>query len=102
MAMGQKYRWGLYRDLPDTLNAILEYPRGFVVALSATLSSEDESSVEFLGTEGRVRLDDNTLRYEPEEPVEDNRRIVETWPQALEDKYYKDTRSEERRVGKEC
>jgi predicted dehydrogenase len=91
MAMGQKYRWGLYRDLPDTLNAILEYPRGFVVVLSATLNSEDESSIEFLGTEGRVRLDADTLRYEPEEPLEDNRRIVETWPQALEDKYYKDT-----------
>ena len=90
MAMGEKYRWGLSRDIPDTLNAILEYPRGFVVALSATLSTGDESSVEYLGTEGRIRLDEDTLRFDPEEPLEDNRRIVETWPKALEEKYYAD------------
>src|ERR1039458_4346104 len=29
MAMGELYRWKESRDVPDTLNAILEYPEGF-------------------------------------------------------------------------
>ena len=31
MAMGELYRWKESRDVPDTLNAILEYPEGFTV-----------------------------------------------------------------------
>lgn len=91
VAMGESYRWGLSRDVPDTLNAILEYPRSFVVNLSANFSNENPAgtTIEFLGTEGTLKLDSAGMSFEPEEPVEDNRRVVETWPEAMEDAYYK-------------
>jgi predicted dehydrogenase len=90
-AFGERYRWGFGRDVPDTVNAILEYPRGFVVNLSATLNNRNgpETGLHFLGTEGTLKLDNHGLEFEPEEPVEDNRWIVRSWPKAMEDAYYK-------------
>ncbi|MGH9842616.1 MAG: Gfo/Idh/MocA family oxidoreductase, partial [Blastocatellia bacterium] len=38
MAAGDLYRWKESRDVPDTLNAILQYPEGFTVNLSATFN----------------------------------------------------------------
>jgi predicted dehydrogenase len=57
VAMGQLYRWK-DREVPDTLNAILEYPEGFVVNLSSTFNNQAaaESSFQFLGTEGTITL----------------------------------------------
>jgi predicted dehydrogenase len=68
MAMGQRYRWGYGREVPDTVNAILEYPRGFVVNLSATFNNQSRTALHFLGTEGTLKLDDEGLDFEPEEP----------------------------------
>lgn len=91
MAMGELYRWKDSRDVPDTLNAVLEYPEGFTVTLGATLNNQltEEGSFQVLGTEGSLTLQDG-LTFYPENPVEDNRWIVESWPKALEDAYYKD------------
>ena len=93
LAMGQLYRWTDSRDVPDTLNALLEYREGFTVNLSSTLNNQAaaESSFQFLGTEGAISLAGG-LSYYPEHPVEDNRWIVESWPRALEEAYYKDTK----------
>ncbi len=55
------------------------------------MSNGDESSLQFLGTEGTLKLDSDGLEFEPEEPIEDNRAIVETWPKALEQKYYENS-----------
>jgi predicted dehydrogenase len=92
MAMGELYRWKESRDVPDTLNAILEYPEGFVVNLSSTFNnqSSSEESFQFLGTEGTVSLGFEGLKFYPEHLREDNRWIVESWPQRLEDAYWKD------------
>ena len=89
MAMGERYRWGYGREVPDTVNAILEYPRGFVVNLSATFNNQSGTALHFLGTEGTLKLDEDGLDFEPEEPLEDNRWIVRSWPKALEDEYYR-------------
>ena len=57
-AMGELYRWKESRDVPDTLNAILEYPEGFTVNLSSTFNnqSSSEASFTFLGTEGTLSV----------------------------------------------
>lgn len=100
MAMGQLYRWKESRDVPDTLNAILEYPEGFTVNLSSTFNNQSsaEASFQFLGTEGTLSLADPVLRLEPERLHEDNRWIVESWPSRLEAEYYRQARVQELEV----
>jgi predicted dehydrogenase len=91
-AMGKLYRWRESRDVPDTLNAILEYPQGFTVNLSSTFNNQSsaESNFVFLGTEGTISLGWGDLRYEPEHAVEDNAWIVASWPSKLEAAYWAD------------
>jgi predicted dehydrogenase len=90
-AMGELYRWKESRDVPDTLNAILEYPEGFTVNLSSSFNNEMQAEAGFqvLGTEGSLTIGDG-LTFYPENAVEDNRWIVDAWSQAQEDAYYKD------------
>lgn len=91
VAMGELYRWKQSRDVPDTLNAILEYPEGFTVNLSSSFNNEmnAEAGFQFLGTEGSITIGDGVTFY-PENAIEDNRWIVDSWAQSLEDAYYKD------------
>ncbi len=92
VALGQLYRWKESREVPDTLNAILEYPEGFVVNLSSTFNNQAaaEGSFQFLGTEGTITLGGSGMSFYPENALEDNRWIVESWPRALEEAYYRD------------
>ena len=92
MAMGELYRWKESRDVPDTLNAILEYPEGFTVNLSSSFNNElnAEAAFQVLGTEGSITIGGDGLVFYPENAVEDNRWIVDAWAQPLEDAYYKD------------
>jgi predicted dehydrogenase len=78
--------------VPDTINAILEYPEGFMVTLSSTFNNQgrSEGGFQILGTEGTLVLNDSSATFEPENVHEDNRWIVESWPSALEEAYYKD------------
>jgi predicted dehydrogenase len=96
LAMGQLWRWRESRDVPDTLNAVLEYPEGFTVNLSSTFNNQSasEASFQFLGTEGTLSLGDS-LRFDPENVTEDNRWIVESWPSALEARYWADPKVRE-------
>ncbi|MBK5292409.1 MAG: Gfo/Idh/MocA family oxidoreductase [Acidobacteriia bacterium] len=91
MAMGQLYRWKESRDVPDTLNAVLEYPEGFAVNLSSTFNNQTsaEGGFQILGTEGSITLGGD-LTFYPEEAYEDNRWIVESWPKRLEEAYWND------------
>ena len=90
VAIGERYRWKNSRDVPDTLNAVLEYPDGFVVNLSSTFNNESspEEHLQILGTEGSLVLGGN-LSFYPEHAVEDNRWFVESWPSALEQAYFR-------------
>lgn len=92
VALGQLYRWKESRDVPDTINAVLEYPEGFAVNLSATFNNQTtaEGSFQFLGTEGTIALGGGGMTFYPERAIEDNRWIVESWPRALEEAYFKD------------
>ncbi|MBI4877071.1 MAG: Gfo/Idh/MocA family oxidoreductase [Acidobacteria bacterium] len=96
MAMGELYRWKESRDVPDTLNAVLEYPEGFAVNLSSTFNNQTsaEGSFQILGTEGALALGGG-LTFYPETAVEDNRWIVESWPKRLEEAYYRDPKVRE-------
>lgn len=93
VALGQLYRWTESRDVPDTLNAVLEYPEGFAVNLSSTFNNQmaAEGSIQILGTEGALTLGGELIFY-PENAREDNRWIVESWPRRLEEAYWKDPR----------
>jgi len=97
MAMGELYRWKESREVPDTLNAVLEYPEGFVVNLSATFNNQTvaEGSFQFLGTEGTIALAGGGITFFPERAIEDNRWIVESWPRALEEAYFRDPKVRE-------
>jgi len=94
VAMGQLYRWKESRDVPDTINAILEYPEGFTVNLSSTFNNQlaAEGSFQILGTEGSLLLGGGGFTFHPETALEDNRWIVESWPKKLEDAYYQDAK----------
>ncbi len=89
MAMGELYRWKESRDVPDTLNAILEYPEGFTVNLSSSFNNElnAEAAFKVLGTEGSLTIGGDGLVFYPENAREDNRWIVDSWAQPLEDAY---------------
>jgi predicted dehydrogenase len=92
MAMGELYRWTKDRDVPDTLNGMLEYPEGFAVSLSSTFNNQlsAEGSFQILGTEGSLTIGAGGLIFHPDNSVEDNRWIVESWAKGLEDAYYRD------------
>jgi predicted dehydrogenase len=92
MAMGQLYRWKESRDVPDTINALLQYPEGFAVNLGSSFNNQfsSEAGFQVLGTEGALTITASGMSFFPENVREDNRWIVESWPRALEDAYYKD------------
>jgi predicted dehydrogenase len=92
MAMGQLYRWKESRDVPDTINAILEYPEGFVVNLSSTFNNQSsaEAGFQILGTEGSLTIGYNQMRFAPERGHEDNAWITDSWSSDLQRKYYQD------------
>jgi len=92
VALGQLYRWKESRDVPDTINAILEYPEGFTVNLSSTFNNQmsAEGGFQILGTQGSMTLGGGSLTVFAETAVEDNRWIVESWPKALEEAYWRD------------
>jgi predicted dehydrogenase len=89
---GELYRWKESRDVPDTLNAILEYPEGFTANLSSTFNNQfaGGQSFQILGTEGTLVIGSSKLTFVPNRGREDNRWIVEAWPQRLEQQYYRD------------
>ena len=87
---GALYRWTETRNVPDTLNAILEYPEGFTVNLGSTFNNQHNpaGSFEFLGTEGTLLLGWRKMEFIPERNFENNRWITESWPEELERQYY--------------
>jgi predicted dehydrogenase len=92
MAMGQLYRWKESRDVPDTLNALLQYPEGFVVNLSATFNNEatNERGFQIMGTEGTLEIGGKGVTFTPSRSYEDNGWIVDSWPSKLQRAYYSD------------
>lgn len=92
IAMGDLYRWIRSRDVPDTINASLKYPGGFMVSLSGTFNNQGGNSggMRILGTEGSLVFEGGGLRFIPERVNESNGWITSSWPQALADAYLAD------------
>ena len=92
VATGQNYRYKQTHEVPDTVNALLEYPEGFAVNLSSTFNNEaaSDSGFEILGTEGAVIFRGGQLVVKPESPVEGNDWVVSSWPEQLERAYFED------------
>jgi predicted dehydrogenase len=92
MAMGQNYRYQQTHEVPDTVNAVLEYPEGFVVNLSSTFNNQSaaESGFDILGTEAALVLRDGPMLLKPENVVEGNQWVVSSWKEELEKAYYDD------------
>jgi predicted dehydrogenase len=91
VAMGGLYRWVNSRDVPDTINASLAYPEGFMVSLSGTFNNQSGGSrgIQILGTEGSLTLG-NELTFTPETAHESNGWIVDSWAEEMEAAYYRD------------
>ena len=91
-AMGENYLHKDTHEVPDTINAVLEYPEGFVVNLSSTFNNESsaESGFEVLGNEASLSFRDDQMVLKAENGIEGNRWVVSSWPEALEKAYYDD------------
>ena len=91
IGMGGLYRWTQSRDVPDTINASLKYPEGFLVSLSGTFNSQlrGRRGLQILGTEGSLVLG-RELTFTPETARPNNGWIVDSWPEALEEAYWRD------------
>ncbi len=88
MAMGDLYRWGDSRNVPDTLNAILRYREGFTATLSSTFNNgSGGTGFEFLGTEGSLSVGASTLTFTAERKLESTRWVTDSWPMELQDAY---------------
>ena len=88
VAMGDLYRWGDSRDVPDTLNAILRYREGFTVTLSSTFNNgSGGTGFEFLGTEGSLAVGATTLTFTAERKIESTRWVTDSWPEDLQQAY---------------
>jgi predicted dehydrogenase len=87
---GQNYRFKETHEVPDTLNAILEYPEGFTVVLGCTFNNEAGGGFEILGTEASLVLREGQIELRPEHPVEGNDWVVTSWPEEMEKAYYAD------------
>jgi hypothetical protein len=92
VAMGQNYRYKETHEVPDTVNAVLEYPEGFAVNLSSTFNNQAsaESGFEVLGTEAALVMRGDQMVLKPETATEDNGWVVSSWAEGLEKAYYAD------------
>ncbi len=91
IALGELYRWKESREVPDTINAVLEYNEGFTVNLSSTFNNENtgEGSFQFLGTKGTLTVG-STLIFTPENVWENNGWVVDSWAESAQKAYYSD------------
>jgi predicted dehydrogenase len=91
VATGGLYRWKGTHEVPDTLDALLQYPEGFTVNLSGTFNcgASGERGIQILGTKGALTIG-RDLTFAPDRTVESNGWIVMSWPSALEKAYYQD------------
>ncbi len=97
IASGATHRWKDTHEVPDTIDAVLTYPQGFTVTLGCTLNSTGgEQGVHIHGTKGTLHLVDGQLHLSNEQPGDDNRWVVRSWPEALERAYYADPKVQER------
>jgi predicted dehydrogenase len=77
------------REVPDTLDALFEYPEGFNVNMGSTFNnaSTPEQGMAFLGTKGSLTLHGNSFSVAAENPREGYSYSIDSWPKSLQEEF---------------
>lgn len=81
------------REVPDTLDALFEYPEGFHVNMAATFNSAStaEQGIQFLGTDASLTvLLGSTMTLAGEDHREGYSYSIDSWPKALQEEFWKE------------
>ncbi|TAM81632.1 MAG: Gfo/Idh/MocA family oxidoreductase [Acidobacteria bacterium] len=79
------------RQVPDTLDALFEYPEGFHVNMASTFNAEGVSGngIHFLGTDGSLvlPLGGSSMVYGVDSHREGYSYSIDSWPVALQERF---------------
>jgi len=77
------------REVPDTLDALFDYPEEFQVNMGSTFNnaSTPEQGMQFLGTKGSLTLLGSNLSVASENPREGYAYSIDSWPQKLQEEF---------------
>jgi predicted dehydrogenase len=77
------------REVPDTLDAVFEYPEGFQVNMGATFNnaSSGGQGMQFLGTEGTLELVGDGMTVAAEVHREGYSYSIDSWPKKLQEEF---------------
>ena len=77
------------REVPDTLDALFEYPEEFNVNMGSTFNnaSTPEQGMMFLGTKGSLTLLGNSFSVAAENPREGYSYSIDSWPKSLQEEF---------------
>jgi len=77
------------REVPDTLDALFEYPEEFNVNMGSTLNnaSTPEQGMMFLGTKGSLTLLGNSFSVAAENRREGYSYSIDSWPKSLQEEF---------------
>ena len=91
VATGANYKYQTTHEVPDTLNALLQY-ENLTASLMCTFNNEagTTNGLEILGTEGGLALRGGALIFTPETAAVNNRWVVASWAEEAERAYYAD------------
>ena len=88
VAFGDIYRWKNYRDVPDQMTALAEYPEGFTLKLTSSANNGHPGpALTFYGTDGTLEYNGGSMTYYYEPRREDFRYPTYSWPTATVDKF---------------
>lgn len=74
VAIGAQYIFHGEREVPDTFDALLEYPSGVTVAIVGSQGNGETFDPVIRGTQGAITLRESNLLIEPERPTQ-NRAV---------------------------
>lgn len=95
------------REVPDTLDALFEYPEGFNVNMASTFNSASTAGqgIQLLGTDASLTLllGQGTMILGGESHREGYSYSIDSWPQAMQEEFWKegDHREESKRTAAE-
>jgi predicted dehydrogenase len=77
------------REVPDTLDAVFEYPEGFQVNMGSTFNnaSSGGQGMQFLGTEGTLELTGESMTVAAEVHREGYSYSIDSWPKKLQEEF---------------
>ncbi|HYE74716.1 MAG TPA: Gfo/Idh/MocA family oxidoreductase, partial [Blastocatellia bacterium] len=88
IGLGSIHHWKNYREVPDLITGIAEYPEGFNFIMNATANNAHRTPMlSILGTEGTLDYYESRLVYYPEPMLEDFTYSTNSWPAETKKKY---------------